>query len=149
MNAKNIILHTILCVTCILQACTHKEEEKPLGPTTVEVKQDSFDLGEIKQHKKRRVAFCLINTGIQALQIKNVLPSCECTTAEVEKEITQPGDTAKVILIFDGKDIGPFYRTAEVECNMDSLVVLTITGHVTESNDTKYEKQYDAKQKKL
>lgn len=137
MIAKNIILHTILCVTCILQACTHKEEEKPLRPTTVEVKQDSFDLGEIKQYEKHRVAFCLINTGSEPLQINNVLTSCECTTAKFEKELTQPGDTAKVILIFDGKDVGLFYRTAEVECNADSQVVLTITGYVNESNKTK------------
>ena len=85
-----------------------------------------YDLGKVKQSGGVvSRTFAVRNDGGKDAQVSEVLTSCSCTTAEIDKKVIKPGETADLIVIFDPnyhfEDEGRFFRTATVKYNGDSL----------------------------
>jgi len=116
----------------LLQACHRKvEPEIVYEPTEVTVDADEVDIGEIGPGAKHDVKYKIHNSGKHTLHISNVLPSCECTTAKCDKQDAEPGEHVTVTLTYKAEDFSGFvYRTAEVECNTEEQVILTLTGTI-------------------
>jgi hypothetical protein len=78
--------------------------------------------------------FILKNTGSADLEIKKVQPACGCTTAELEKNIIPPGDSANVAakLSLAGRS-GEVQKPINIESNdpTNSTLQLLIKGIVS------------------
>jgi hypothetical protein len=97
------------------------------------------DFGVFKEEAGRQTFnFLVTNTGDSALFIKNVVPSCGCTTPEWTKSPIPPKGQGKVTAIYDpvGRP-GAFTKTLTVQTNSKpEIVVLTIKGEVTPKEKT-------------
>jgi Protein of unknown function (DUF1573) len=106
---------------------------------------ENFDFGQIKEgagsatHK-----FEFTNTGSQPLVITNVTTSCGCTSPAWTREPVMPGAKGFVSATYDVKGRpGKFEKTISVSSNADrSMVVLKISGDVTQSLDQMYPSKF-------
>ena len=85
-----------------------------------------YDLGKVKQSGGVvSRTFAARNEGGKDVAVSEVLTSCSCTTAEIDKKVIKPGETADLKVIFDPnyhfEDEGRFFRTATVKYNRGSL----------------------------
>ena len=77
----------------------------------IEIIPKSFDFGEIEYGEVVEYTFKVKNLGEEILEIKRVATSCGCTTAEVEKEIINPGEETNLFVEYDtGAMSGPHGR---------------------------------------
>ncbi len=65
------------------------------------IMESSFDFGYIPQQSKVAHTFWLFSTGDDDLEILNVVPGCGCTKAPLEKSRLRPGDSTRLVIIFD------------------------------------------------
>lgn len=116
----------------LLQSCYMKAESEIVRePTTVIVDTNEVDLGEIIPGTKHSVKYKIYNSGKHTLYIENILPSCDCTTVKCDKQKADPGKCVTVTLTYKAEDFSGFvYRTAEVECNTEETVILTLSGTI-------------------
>lgn len=117
----------------LFPACRHRTTpDVAAGPTVVLVDTDEVDIGEIYPGTSHRVEYKLCNSGNNKLHINAVLPSCDCTQATFDKKDAAPGECITVVLTYRAEDFsGVFYREAEVDCNTEEPVILTLTGTIT------------------
>lgn len=102
--------------------------------TTVEIRQDSIDIGYVNMGDSIEIPYVLKNSGSSALLIKDIIPSCDCTTASFSSKEVAPGDSTTIVLTYRAEDsAGYLYRTAEIVCNTRQHAELTFTGHVMPS----------------
>lgn len=98
-----------------------------------------YNFGAFKEAegpKKGSVMF--VNTGKEPTFIRNVRPSCGCTSVEYTEDMIQPGDTATVSFVYnpEGRP-GPFDKTVKVYLGSgNQLEVIRITGTVIGSPET-------------
>jgi hypothetical protein len=107
--------------------------------TTMKLSESQHDYGVFKEEAgPQKYDFILTNTGSQPLVIKNVVPSCGCTTPEWTRQPIPAGGTGKVTAIYDPKDRpGQFNKTLSVYTNTQPEVnVLVIKGEVTPREKT-------------
>lgn len=122
-----------LCgAVCLLSSCRQETKHNiPHESTTVRIDSADVNIGGVRPRTSHSVPYKIYNTGQQPLHITHILPSCECTQATYNKQITPPGEYVTVTLTYEAEDFsGSFFRTAEVECNVDTSVVLTLTGFI-------------------
>jgi hypothetical protein len=62
----------------------------------IQCQEATYDFGSRDASESVEHTFILNNTGSADLEIKKVQPACGCTTAELEKNIIPPGDSAKI-----------------------------------------------------
>ena len=97
------------------------------------------DFGVFKEEAGRQTFnFIVTNTGDSALVIKNVVPSCGCTTPEWTQSPIPPKGQGKVTAIYDptGRP-GVFTKTLTVHTNSNpEIVVLVIKGEVNPREKT-------------
>src|SRR5690606_2047567 len=67
----------------------------------LEVADDSYDFGTVKEGEKIEHEFRFTNTGSSPLIISNVQASCGCTTPEYSKNPIAPGDQGLVKVVFN------------------------------------------------
>ena len=81
-------------------------------------KEDSRDLGKIKQGDTVFCSFVVENRGKSDLLIKRVSPSCGCTVAKYEEKPIRPGKSGNIKLIFatNGRE-GKVNKSATVYSN--------------------------------
>ena len=84
-----------------------------------------YDLGKVKQSGGVvSRTFAARNEGGKDVAVSEVLTSCSCTTAEIDKKVIKPGETAGLTVIFDPnyhfEDEGRFFRTATIKYNSDT-----------------------------
>lgn len=118
-----------------LLSCTpNKDARNDKGQndsTTVEVSCDSIDIGRVSVGDSIQIVYVLKNAGEHSLYIEDVLPSCDCTTAEFSHEEVVSGDSTTIILMYKAEGSpGYLYRTADVICNSVSPIELKLTGYV-------------------
>ena len=58
--------------------------------------------------------FQLWNKGQQPIQIKSVHPDCGCTKVEYPRQEIAVGESFKVLLTYDGRQLGHYYKQAAV-----------------------------------
>ncbi|MBU3942997.1 DUF1573 domain-containing protein [Patescibacteria group bacterium] len=67
-----------------------------------------FDFGEVQYGELAQHTFVVKNSGNEALEIKRLSTSCACTSAEIEKEIINPGEEVNLLVKYDtGLMTGP------------------------------------------
>jgi hypothetical protein len=97
------------------------------------------DFGVFKEEAGRQTFnFIVTNTGDSALVIKNVVPSCGCTTPEWTRSPIPPKGQGKVTAIYDplGRP-GVFNKTLTVHTNSKpEVVLLVIKGEVKAKEKT-------------
>ena len=62
----------------------------------IQCQEATYDFGSRDASETVEHTFILKNTGSADLEIKKVQPACGCTTAELDKNIIPPGDSAKI-----------------------------------------------------
>ena len=62
----------------------------------IQCQEATFDFGSHDASEMVEHTFLVKNTGTADLEIKKVQPACGCTTAELDKNIIPPGDSAKI-----------------------------------------------------
>jgi hypothetical protein len=82
-------------------AGTAAVSDDPRNNTTIQWIDSAVDMGKITEGQKLEVAFRFKNTGNKPLVIKQVLPSCGCTAADVPKEPIAPGEEGVIKGVFD------------------------------------------------
>lgn len=132
---KSIV--ALFAAIVLMTACQNQAQEKsaattdagtaaattddPKNNTTIQWIDSSLDMGQIAEGQKLEVAFRFKNTGNKPLVIKQVLPSCGCTAADVPKEPIAPGQEGVIKGVFDshGKP-GKNNKTMTVFTNTDA-----------------------------
>lgn len=122
-------------VTFGLQAQTANNGDAS-GPE-IKFEKTSHNFGEVKEGKKAKYEFKFTNTGDEPLVIKNVNPSCGCTTSDEPKEPIKPGETETIEAIYNSQGRpGNFHKSITVKSNAksNSTQVLSIQGNVVTEN---------------
>lgn len=79
---------------------TMKKAEVP--PTTVSADVREYDFGKIKKENgKVSTTFALANTGGNPLIVGDIVTSCGCTSAAIDKANVPAGESAVVTVTFD------------------------------------------------
>lgn len=92
------------------------EWAKPEVLPTFSLSEKEFDFGIIKQSGgKVEHSFIIQYNGKAPLRITWVPTSCACTTAKIDKETLNPGDSATITVTFDpnlhAEPDGKFFKT--------------------------------------
>lgn len=114
-------LKVVLATVCLfiaagaaLAVSKPQSEDKP--ECSIAATEHSF--GAVKPGTPLTYSFVIKNTGKARLEIKNVAPSCGCTTSSYDKSIA-PGDEGKITLAVEKTDAykGEVTKTATVSTN--------------------------------
>jgi hypothetical protein len=105
-----------------------KEDSKP----DMALDKVKHDFGKIPQGKPAAHSFKITNTGDAPLVIKDVRPSCGCTTPKWPKKPIAPGESAEIKAVYDAKSTGAFQKSIVVDTNVpfSESKKLTISGVV-------------------
>lgn len=99
----------------------------------IKFKNTTFDFGEVSSGKTVNIAFEFENAGNEVLLIRNIIPACGCTTAELEKKEYQPGEKGTIHSKFNTSGYnGKVVKTITVISNDGSApeVRLAISGNI-------------------
>lgn len=95
------------------------------------VNHEVANLGEVSFQLPRRVSFSVTNKGNQPLVIKQVTPSCGCTTVNWPRTAIAPGESGEITAMYDAAMLGVFQKELEVYTNAsDEPVYLHLQGRV-------------------
>lgn len=117
---KKIILVSLILLTTVLSA-------KP----TIKFRNPVFDFGQEEAGKTLNLLFEFENAGSDLLIIKNIVPACGCTAAELKKREYKPGEKGTIAAKFNTSGYnGRIVKTITVTSNdPDSPEIrLTIRG---------------------
>jgi uncharacterized protein YdeI (BOF family) len=101
--------------------------------STIKFANTTVDFGEVSSGKIVDIVFEFENTGDDVLLIKNVIPSCGCTTAALTKKEYQPGEKGTIVSKFNTSGYnGKVIKTITVASNDGEMAEtrLTLTGTV-------------------
>lgn len=106
------------------------------GSPGIEFEKKTHDFGKIPQGQNAGYSFKFTNTGDAPLTLKDVKPSCGCTTPKWPRKPIRPGETANIKAVYDAGSTGRFQKSITVKTNIkdNSRVVLSIKGRVQQSN---------------
>lgn len=118
---KNIYI-IILSLSGIF-SCNQDNTTDPKMPAeqtdSIQLLNKIHDFGTIKKSDTLTCSFELINHSEKPLVIKNVSPSCGCTTAEFPKGFIKKGERAKVDVIYIPTTTGYSRKSVVVETNLN------------------------------
>lgn len=102
-------------------------------PTTVRFDKDMLQLGALKYGTVKETVFRFVNTGTAPLLIRDIRPSCGCTSAKWKKHPLKPGESGDINITFNPTSLGHFIKNIEVICNTrENRVNLKLCGNVVE-----------------
>lgn len=92
---------------------------------------EEFDFGLININEKVSHTFRLTNSYPDTLYVKDIISSCECTTAEISSAKIAPGDSFNVTVTFRDSVSGDFLRSVTLKYQ-DSIPqqILEISGYI-------------------
>jgi hypothetical protein len=102
------------------------------GPK-IEFGEPTFDFGKLAAGPMINHVFTFTNTGDKVLEIKDVRPSCGCTTAGDYDHQVQPGKGGSIPVRFNSANYtGPIHKTVIIICNdpSETNLVLHIQGTI-------------------
>ncbi len=102
VKSSSIILIFIAVVIVAATAYGYQTTDNPgiKGHPEIRVTPTSHDFGEIPKEAVN-YTFTVENTGIGPLEIKKVSTSCACTTAKIDSERIEQGQSASMLVTFD------------------------------------------------
>lgn len=104
-----------------------------LAKPALKFKNTTFDFGEVSSGKTIDIAFEFENAGDQLLVIRNIIPACGCTTAELPKKEYKPGERGVIQGKFNTSGYrGKIVKTITVTSNDNAApeVRLAISGTI-------------------
>jgi hypothetical protein len=130
-----------------LVACnsTPKQQEKTVGENTVlndsvqlstiQFEHTDFDFGKVTEGEIVEHTYLFTNTGEHDVLLREVKPSCGCTTPNFTKTAIKPGEQGKITVKFDSKGrVGNQNKQISVVANTKpSLTILRFTAQVREN----------------
>ncbi|MDO8572600.1 MAG: DUF1573 domain-containing protein [bacterium] len=136
MTQKNIVITIgIVALLVLLAVNLPKNQTAPAEPVAgnetvparvhgphLTLTPEEYDFGKIRQSGGTvSKTFDVFNNGSEDVTINEVLASCSCTTATVDKKILRPGEEGTLTIVFDPnfhyEDDGKFFRTATIKSN--------------------------------
>ena len=101
-----------------------KQSYNPDSFPEISFKNSGFiDLGQIREGEKRRLVYEFINTGNKELEI-DLVTACQCTEISWPDEPIQPGESGKIVAIFDSSEMeGSVTKTMDIIANTNPIVV--------------------------
>lgn len=84
---------------------------------SLSLKETEFDFGKIPQGKPVTHIFEFTNTGSKSFALDNVQASCGCTTPVWNKDVIEPGQTAKITIGYNAANEGPFTKPVTISYN--------------------------------
>ena len=136
---RNIkILLGFLIISCTVYAQNPTADNNtPKASFTID--NTDFDYGKILESAGlAEHIFIIKNTGNNPLVIKQVVPSCGCTTPDWTKEPIASGKTGEIKVAYNPAGVsGPFNKGISVYCDNADPVQLTIKGTVEKNNEVK------------
>jgi hypothetical protein len=94
---------------------------------------DRISLDTLYEGRTEERTLTLFNSGTDTLRVRNITTSCGCTVAKVSDKRIPPGDSVRLAVSFDSKDVsGDIVRHVYIKSNdpvRDSLNV-TFTGTI-------------------
>jgi len=117
---------------------SHAQAAKSTSGPKIVFEDESHSFGTIKEGLVAEYTFKFKNTGTEPLILKDVRPSCGCTSPEWSKEPVLPGKTGIIVVKFNSAGRpGKFNKSITITSNIpDQSAVLFISGTVTPSTDT-------------
>lgn len=102
-------------LTLVLSLCLHAappDSNAPVRKPSIFCARAEVDFGTVLQGRKVNHTYVLENRGDAPLNITGVVPNCNCTTADVTRQIIEPGTSAFVRAVFDSAEFdGPVGKT--------------------------------------
>lgn len=97
---------------------------------SLSLKETEFDFGKIPQGKPVTHEFEFTNTGTIPFSLDNVQASCGCTTPVWNKDVIEPGATAKITVGYNAQNEGEFAKPVTITYNGNKVKQITIKGDV-------------------
>jgi len=96
------------------------------------VKESKIDLGPVKFGTTSNLEFKLRNGGKTTLYVRNLRPSCGCTSAKADRMEIAPKKTSTISGIFHADVVGKFEKSIELTTNdpTNTTINLIFTGEV-------------------
>lgn len=102
-------------------------------PTAVRFEKDTLQLGTVKYGTRHEAVFHFVNIGSAPLLIRDVRPSCGCTTVKWSKHPIKPGESGEISIVYDPNSLGKFIKDIAVHCNVqENIINLKLCGSVIE-----------------
>lgn len=94
---------TVEIDTSMIENSASADGAKAIDKPEIKFDEDVFDFGKISQGEKVSHAFYFKNIGNKSLVITSASGSCGCTIPEWPKEPIQPGQNAKINVVFNSE----------------------------------------------
>ncbi|MBI4665462.1 MAG: DUF1573 domain-containing protein [Nitrospinae bacterium] len=130
INTKKAVL--VCAMAAFLFSATGAAPSAFAGPS-IKVTPAKHDLGKINEGDKVSRRFTITNEGNETLVVKDVIPSCGCTTSQIDSKNIGPGESSGVTIVFDSAlRPGPFTKQVTILSNDEARpkVDALITGEV-------------------
>ena len=124
-----------LSMAGILSAFSQKSTIAAAGEM-LQLKEVSYDFGNIAQGRPVTHVFEVTNKGKQPLLLENVQASCGCTTPEWSHQPIPPGGSSPITVGFNAAAEGAFSKTITINYNNDQVKTIVISGNVFRSPAT-------------
>ena len=120
-----------LAAIALLSGAAGGEARAASGPR-IRVEPGSFDFGRVLQEKVLRKTFTIRNFGDADLAIEGVSSSCDCTAAEPERTLVEPGgSTSLLVTLRTRRYSGKLERQVVVRSNDAKTPLLEIPVRAT------------------
>ncbi len=80
-----------------------------------EISPATHDFGEIEFGAVVSYEFTIVNNGETDLEIRRVATSCACTSADTDKKLIAPGDSAVLTVVYDSAAMGRSHAAGREE----------------------------------
>jgi hypothetical protein len=121
---KNLI---VLFILILATGSTFAQNKNAPKKPDIYFIEETFDFGQIASDKPVKHDFVFYNSGTAPLLLKDVKPSCHCTTPDWPKQPIKSKESAKISVTFDPKDdAGKVFNKS-----------VTITTNIKEGDHTK------------
>ncbi len=120
-----------LTLTSGLFAQTQKKADE-----VAKFKEETINLGKIKQDVPSTAVFTVTNVGTEPLIIEQANPTCGCTIGDYTKEPIAPGKTGVIKATYNAKNLNAFEKHLTVKfAGVTEVKSITIKGEVLTPED--------------
>lgn len=125
------LLQTILLTITLCSSCV-SGEQGAAKMTSIQLSEQSLDLGDVKINTEVEFDFEITNSGEYSLTIYRVGTSCGCTEVEWTQKIIRPQKSSVIKIKYKDKYPGFIRKTITVYGNIAKPVVVNLTGELIE-----------------
>ena len=115
----NLAVQDLYIKTITEGEATASESDK----TTISIPFLEKDLGVVKEGTTKASEFTITNTGNRPLVIKGTTTSCDCTTAETDRQEIPKGESCVLTIHYEAESKGYFLRTVTLYCNAENAPI--------------------------